>query len=112
MAVIDTSVAQPPQVEARPSRSTLVRLAQIAACVGIPAIVLFAPWDIPVIMKAEMARPAFVLSIRPSPSSSVVRQYANAFFTAGQSVVARSTSPLARVQSATAEMNSGVVSAW
>jgi anion transporter len=61
MAVVDTSVAQPQVVEARPSRSTLVRLAQIAACVGIPAIVLFAPWDIPMNTKAGLAISAFMI---------------------------------------------------
>ena len=61
MALVDTSVAQPPQVDARPSRSTLVRLAQIAACVGIPAIILFAPWDIPANTKAGLAISAFMI---------------------------------------------------
>jgi len=60
MAVVDTSVAQP-QIEVRPSRSTTLRLAQIALCVGVPAIVLLAPWDIPANTKAALAITAFMI---------------------------------------------------
>ena len=61
MTAIDATSAAPQQVDARPSRSTAVRLGQIALCVGIPAIVLFAPWDIPANTKAALAISAFMI---------------------------------------------------
>jgi len=60
MAVIDTSVAQPPAATPA-NRNSLLRLAQLVACVGIPAIVSLAPWNIPANTKAALAISAFMI---------------------------------------------------
>jgi len=60
MAVLDTSIAQPPAATPA-NRNSLLRLAQLAACVGIPAIVWLAPWNIPGNTKAALAISAFMI---------------------------------------------------
>lgn len=60
MAVADTSVAQP-QVESQHTRSAHLRLAKVAACIAVPAIVMLAPWNIPGDTRAALAITAFMI---------------------------------------------------
>src|SRR5262245_51299282 len=60
MAVADTSVAQP-QVASQANRSTLLRLGKVALCVGVPALVMLAPWNIADNTRAGFAISAFMI---------------------------------------------------
>ena len=60
MAVADTIIAQP-QVDSHANRSALLRLGKVALCIGVPALVMLAPWNIAANTKAGLAISAFMI---------------------------------------------------